>query len=224
LADALRLQQALVPVHAGVLSALGMLASRPGRQLSRTWLGLLDELDASAIDRHLEELADEGRQALVGEGIDAQRIETAYSLDLRYRGQSYTLNLAWRGDCATATADFAERHAQRYGHRLALPVELVNLRVSAHAPAQPFELSQGASHSSSEPPQPTRQARVYGIEHAVPVYRRADLPVGCCVQGPAVIAEAVATTWLASAWRARVDAFGNLLLSRHKASGYGLSA
>jgi N-methylhydantoinase A len=48
----------------------------------------------------------------------------------------------------------------------------------------------------------------------VPVYRRETLPSGQCIDGPAVITEQVATTWLAPAWQATVDALGNLRLRR----------
>ena len=54
LAALLDVQAAIVPVHGGVLSALGMLAARPGRQLSRTRIAPLDaapEAELEAIVR-----------------------------------------------------------------------------------------------------------------------------------------------------------------------------
>jgi N-methylhydantoinase A len=46
------------------------------------------------------------------------------------------------------------------------------------------------------------------------MYQREQLPVGEKLQGPAIIAEQVATTWLAQGWGCEVDAYGNLMLSR----------
>jgi len=211
LADALEMQQAMVPVQSGVLSALGMLAARPGRRLSRTRLSLLADLSAAAIDGELQALADEGRAELSNEGIDPAALETDFSLDLRYRGQSYTLNLPWRGDSGAAVTDFAERHESRYGHRLDLPVELVNLRVGVSAPAVRFDLPVLADGGDSGP---IRHTEVFGMQQPVPVVRRERLGAGDSLSGPAVIVENVATTWLAPGWRAAVDGLGNLLLSR----------
>jgi N-methylhydantoinase A len=51
LAEALGMHQAMVPVHAGVLSALGMLSAPRGRQLSRTMQGLLGAFSVAEIEQ-----------------------------------------------------------------------------------------------------------------------------------------------------------------------------
>jgi N-methylhydantoinase A len=48
----------------------------------------------------------------------------------------------------------------------------------------------------------------------VPVYERDGLSVGAPVRGPALITEAVSTTYLAPHWQACVHASGSLLLQR----------
>jgi N-methylhydantoinase A len=127
LAETLGMSRALVPVHAGVLSALGMLAAARTRQMSRTVTGILEEFSESDLAAQLQTLAEAGTGELVAEGVTVTDITTSFSLDLRYRGQSYTLNLPWQGIAATGAA-FHVLHEQRYGHRLSTPVELVNLR------------------------------------------------------------------------------------------------
>ncbi len=215
LAEALDLRQALVPVHAGVLSALGMLATRPGRQLSRTRLGLLQDMSASDLERELDELAGEGRAALAAEGVAGESVTADYSLDLRYRGQSYTMNLPWSGIVATAT-DFAELHAARYGHRMDVAVELVNLRAVVHGPAAGFAL---AAVGQREQAAPRTRTAAYGCQAPVPVFAREGLGIGQVVTGPAIITETVATTWLAPGWDCRVDGVGNLLLEKDRRLG-----
>jgi N-methylhydantoinase A len=211
LADALDMKHTMVPIQAGVLSALGMLVSRPGRQLSRTWLGLLRERGDGEIEARLQALAEQGRQSLIAEGVEPGSIGADFSLDLRYRGQSYTLNTPWNGRSDRAAADFAERHELRYGHRLDLPVEMVNLRASVSAPALALQLAPGIGGESARP---ARHVPVYGIDAPVPVWLRDTLAAGTRIAGPAVIAETVATTWLAPGWRCEVDGLGNLLLER----------
>ncbi len=211
LAEALDMSHAMVPIQAGVLSAVGMLVSRPGRQLSRTWLGLLRERGDGEIEAQLQALAEQGRQSLIAEGVEPRSISADFSMDLRYRGQSYTLNVTWSGRSDRAAADFAEHHQQRYGHRLDLPVELVNLRAAVAAPAPALQLAPGICDEAAGP---ARRVPVYGIDQPVPVWRRDTLAAGTRIAGPAVIAETVATAWLAPGWRCEVDRLGNLLLER----------
>jgi N-methylhydantoinase A len=209
LAEALGMSRAMVPVHAGVLSALGMLTAPCARQLSRTVNGLLDHLDEADLEQQLQILAGHGRDELRAEGVDTQEIDIWFSLDLRYRGQSSTLNLAWQGKAVTEEA-FHAAHEQRYGHRLEIPVELVNLRCGLHG--KPPEISlpavPGAGQGGS------RVVRVAGCAGPVPLWQRAAMGGGQEIKGPAVITETVATTWLPDGWSCRVDAVGNLLLTR----------
>jgi N-methylhydantoinase A len=207
LAEALGLDEALVPVHGGVLSALGMLAARPGRQLSQTWLGPLAARSDAEIEAAFASLAASGRTALLAEGVADADIELSPSLDLRYRGQAYTLNLPWRG-CADAAVEFHQRHRARYGHALDLPVELVNLRLAVRGPAVTLSLEQ---------PAPGGEAAGAVVEVAggsVACYRREGLVRGDRLLGPAVVTEQVATTWLADGWSASLDEAGNLRLKR----------
>ncbi len=210
LAEALEMKQAIVPVHAGVLSALGMLATRPGRQLSRTCLGLLAGTDPAVIEADLSELKQQGVEELEADGIAAAQIQIHRSLDLRYRGQSYTLNVPW-SSCEEAARVFEELHQARYGHRMDVPVELVNLRVSLRGDALDFTLQAAVGSGKSGP---DSGVHLYGVDGDVPVYSREGLAVGQRLEGPALITEAVSTTWLAPGWGARVDGFGSLLLDR----------
>jgi len=209
LAEALGMTRVLVPVHAGVLSALGMLVAPRGRQLARTHAGLLDDVTALQLDAAFRTLADAGRDELVAEGVSADAIVTACSVDLRYQGQSYTLNLPWRGHAGTQAA-FHDLHEQRYGHRLAAAVELVTLRCALQA-AAPQLLLPELPAAGSGPPLPA-QAPLAGYDAPVAVWSRRELPAGFEFTGPALVTETVATTWLPVGWQARVDAVGNLLL------------
>ncbi len=208
LAEALGMRRALVPVQAGVLSALGMLVAPPARQLSHTLTGLLDVFPDVVLEQALQALAAEGREALQAEGIAMRDIEVAFRLDLRYQGQSYTLEVPWQGSAACRDT-FEELHERRYGHRLALPVELVTLRCSLQG--QPLAISLPEVETTGKAP-PARVTGVAGCAQPVPVHARATLGAGQRFAGPALITETVATTWLAPGWQCEVDRVGNLLL------------
>jgi N-methylhydantoinase A len=209
LAEALGMTHALVPVHAGVLSALGMLVAPPSRQLSHTLTGLLDGFTDAEIDTQLQVLAGRGRDELESEGIATDEIKSTFSLDLRYQGQSYTLNLAWQGIEKTRAA-FETLHEQRYGHRLEMPVQLVTLRCGLRGRPMEIRLPAVDAVAQAEP----RHVTVAGYDAPVPVFARAALHAGELLDGPALITETVATTWLPAGWRCEVDAAGNLLLER----------
>ena len=216
LADALGIDRALVPVHAGVLSALGMLASPTGRTLTRTHLAPLADLDDAEVDGALATLAEQGAAELRLEGSAPLGLRVEHSLDLRYRGQSYTLNIPWEGGARAAEA-FHRRHDEAYGHRLDVPVELVNLRVRVRAPALDLSLPPVEAPSDAHPAT-ARNLEGYGCAGPVSVYHRTALACSAPVPGPAVIADPVATLWVAPGWRARLDPVGNLWLTRDGAA------
>jgi N-methylhydantoinase A len=210
LAEALGMRRALVPVHAGVLSALGMLVAPRARHLSRTVARPWAQVDAAWLAAQLDLLAEEGRAALEAEGVAAAALETLPSVDLRYAGQSYAINLPWQGLEETAAA-FHARHEALYGHRLEQGLELVTVRLKIQGPEPGLALA-------SPPPPATEaenvEAELFGISRQVPVLQRAQLQAGEVLRGPALITETVATTFLAPGWHCRLATGGSLLLLR----------
>jgi len=210
LAEALAMPRALVPMHAGVLSALGMLAAPKGRQLSHSFCAPLLQQDDAGLRGRLDALVEQGRGELLAEGVAAQAIEAAYSLDLRYRGQRFTLNVPYRS-IRQAVADFNRAHRQRFGHALEVPVELVNLRVA-------LSTGRGALRAGTDVAgragQPLERAAVIGERRPVPVWRREDLDIERTCKGPILVLDAVASTYVARGWALQVHRNGCLLLER----------
>ena len=209
LADAMGMKEALVPVNGGVLSAMGMFLAPVERQLSRTRQCLFSSLDIGATEALFAEMETEGRRQLEAEGVAATAIVTERSMDLRYAGQSASLNIGWSTPPETAER-FHESHELRYGHRLPAEIELVNLRsrIREQKPA-PSLAKIGAGN-------PGRRVRksVYGVEGPVAVIDRNTLGVDDSLEGPALIIETSATTWLEPGWKAVCDPWGNLMLQK----------
>ena len=213
LADNLQMSQALVPVHAGVLSAFGMVVAPHSRDLSHTVNALLSSSLSEQISMQLKVLSDRGMNELKSEGLNASQFEVHYSVDLRYEGQSYTLNVPWleqKEAVEQALQAFHHLHQKRYGHQHNQSVELVNIRAKVSAPPVTLELPQLSSAIDKPSVITTRQ--VHGVDSPVPVYQREQLRAGHQLTGPALIIERVSTTWLAPDWHCQVDAIGNLLL------------
>lgn len=209
LAEALGLQKAMVPIQGGVLSALGMILARPGRQLSRTSQMSLSDADEHELLSIYDEIERQGIKALEDEGVAREECEFSRSMDLRYQGQAYTLNLPFSG-LHEMPEKFHNRHEERYGHALDVPVELVNLRSQVAGPVKHIELTSKADGDGHV----EEYVSLVGVEQGVPLYRRPNLKAGQMIQGPALITERVSTSWLSEGWQAEVDDLGNLLLSR----------
>ncbi len=210
LAQALEINQALVPVYAGVLSAFGMLVAAPTRHFSRTHRRLLADLDEHTIQDLLQQLQAAGVQELSEEGIDADSIASRASLDLRYEGQSYSLNVPWH-HLGSTEEEFHRQHQRSYGHRLNRAVELLNLRLSLTALQADIVLPKLEPGPVARPVQ---HVDLYGFSSPVDIYVREMLAGGTTLAGPALITETVATTLILPGWTARADAVGNLLLDR----------
>ena len=206
LADALQMQRALVPVNAGALSALGMLAAEPSRERSVTVNLLLADCNMADIEMQFQQIRDIAEQELreiAGEsGMQAQ-----YSVDLRYQGQSYTMNLLWDSPEELEYA-FHELHEARYGHRMAIGVELVNLRLRLSGDRPAFELPEWRPVAEVT----ESFENVYGYDQPVAVMSRDTLRVDQCLAGPVLVTENTSTTWIDQGWKATVDRWGNLLL------------
>ena len=215
LAELLGMQKALVPIHAGVLSALGMLVAPRARHLSRTLNLLLSAVDENDLNNEIKKLANQGRQALLKEGFAEKDISINPGVDVRYRGQSSVINLPWNNARQTAE-DFHVKHETLYGHRLDLEIELVNLRVKVQGPRPAVSFSQ-IKDPESEPA--TRESFVQkaplaGINEPVSIYARDSLTAGETISGPALITETVSTTFIAPGWNCVMDRYGSLRLSR----------
>src|SRR6058998_686334 len=190
------------PMHAGALSAYGILISPVQLEYSRTIVRPLARAP-SAIADAVRAFRSRARQALHEEHGDARRAMFQASVDLRYRGQSYEINIPLRGDLARA---FRREHRRRYGYAAREePIELVTVRLTVRLP-RPVTLPR-----SREGPVPKMGRRRVLFDEGwsnVPVFDRDSLPVGFHEDGPAIVAEDHATTVVPPGANFRIQARG----------------
>lgn len=197
LAEALGIRRAVVPVYAGVLSALGMAVADQGRQFSRTLRRTEEDDPTPLIEREFEQLSRLANAEFTGEGLDIANLQTRSSIDMRYTGQTYTLNVPWSGWAATLD-QFHELHRRRYGYALETPAEAVNVRLRAWFSGPAFDLP-----PEKEAPGDESESKTLRL-----------LRAGETVTGPATVPEYASTTYIAKSWQARRDDYGNLFLER----------
>jgi len=217
LADALGMQQALVPDAAGVLSALGMLVAPRGRQMSRTRRGLLSEQSDASLQRALQQLSDQGLEELQEEGVQREAVTCGCSLDLRYAGQSFSLNIPFESVAEAAEA-FHQAHRQRFGHRLDIPIEVVNLRVALSAAGEQPVWQESKTKGNDKP---LERADLAGFTRPVPVWQPVNLVGGQLYEGPLLVVDDVATVLVEPGWVLRKVADGSLLLTKKSAGPCG---
>lgn len=215
LADALGMQHALVPAHAGVLSALGMYLAPIERQLSRSYQHLLSKVKQQELNILVNKLKVEGAQQLLLEQVEESLIQYEVSADLRYNGQSSSINIHF-SDLDSLDEEFQHAHHTRYGHRLSKPVELVTIRVAVFSANNQQYIP--ALINSDKPAPPCQDVIVHGYEDNVPVFQRKYLTAEQNIDGPALITEDSSTIFIESTWTANMDRFGHLFLTRKKQS------
>jgi len=204
IAEELALRRVVIPPIPGCNSALGILASDVRHDLVATLRARVARLDPSDLGETLSALAEEARRELDEDSIPPENRTLRASLDMRYAGQAYELNVplaSLRPDASIleqAIADFHLSHRTRYGHSLGDDrVDLVNVRLTGLG-ATPKPLLGGGSGASgqAEPRSYRRVVSVQGEASSVPIYHREDLEPGQTVMTPSVIQQLDSTTYL----------------------------
>jgi N-methylhydantoinase A/oxoprolinase/acetone carboxylase beta subunit len=213
LAERLEVQSVIVPRHAGVLSALGMLIADVVKDYSSHVLRPSDEITAAAMAARFEPLIRRARRDLDREGYRGSRQVVTRSVDLRYVGQSYELTVPFGRDYRR---EFDRLHEKTYGYaNPARPTEIVNVRVTAAGVVAKPHLPFVAPRRASAPtPSATISGRFGGRLLRVRLYAWDDLIPGATAAGPAVITGDTATVVVPPRFRFRVDGFGNVIAVR----------
>jgi len=187
----------------------------------------LDSLDPAALDLHLVREASAAVAVVRDAGLPVEAIETVFTLDMHYAGQTHTvavpLPVTVAGNSTGVTREIVrnafEAAYQRAFSRLlpGLPVRIVSLRSAAIGRRPAFDLAAlapGADASLAKAAHGARQVWFDGAWHDARIYARLELPVGAEIPGPAILEQPDATVVVDPGLMARVDRFGNLIIER----------
>jgi N-methylhydantoinase A len=213
----------LIPRYSGVLSTLGLLHSDIKNDYVRTMLQRHNAFDLAALNLAFGELVEQAQAWLSAEGIApaAQCLERF--ADLRYAHQGYELTVPVPDGLCTETtlaqtlAAFHQEHQRLYTYNAPeLPVELVNLRVSASGPARPLRLPPLPPADGTSLPSSATRAVYFptaGGFVACPVYDYATLSPGAQMTGPAIITQDLSTVVVQPQHQVHVDSYGNIIMA-----------
>jgi 5-oxoprolinase (ATP-hydrolysing) len=215
-ADALGMKTVFIHTLAGVLSAYGMgLADQSAMREE----AVEEKLAAIAgLAARLDALGRGAQQALMAQGVAAERITLLRRVHLRYEGTDSALVVAFDTPAAMQ-AQFEAAYKRRFSFLMparALIVEAISVEAlgRSDAPAEvPAALPAFAATGDAVPIEAVPMF-VDGAWADVPLYLRKALPAGAIVDGPAILAEDNATTVIEAGWQAWVTPYLHLVLTR----------
>ena len=218
-ADALGMTRVFCHPLGGVLSAYGMgLADQTAMREAAVEARLSGEAMA-AVEEKLAQLADAARQELQAQGVPTERIIDLRRVHLRYEGTDSALVVPF-GSPAEMQSGFEAAYRKRFSFLMqgkALIVEAVSVEAIGPSDA-PRE--RPASRPARQGPLHAAQALRFhsgGSWHEAGMFRRDDTRPGDLIRGPAIIAEANATTVVEPGWQAEVTPLDHLVLTRVEA-------
>jgi N-methylhydantoinase A/oxoprolinase/acetone carboxylase beta subunit len=212
IAERLDIATVVVPRHAGVLSALGMLLADVAKDYSASVLARVDAISIAELAKRFGPLRRQAQRELGAEGFGPGRQHIERLVDVRYVGQSYEITLPF-------TPDFRKRfdrlHGRTYGYsNPARPTEVVNIRVKAAGLTDKPALPVARVRAVKARPAAIRPGRFGGKHVKVAFYRWEALAPGAHARGPAVVTGGEATIVVPPGFRFRIDKFGNLIAER----------
>ena len=222
LAEKLGIDHVVVPLNAGVGSAVGFLRAPFAYEIVRSQLQRLDSFDADWANRLIAEMRAEA-EAIVRQGAGDRPLVEQRAAFMRYRGQGHEIAVPLpvkaysEADGKGLLALFEEAYRRLYSRTIpGVEVEILSwvmtvsapLEIVAEAavPEQPHDAAPRQQHSIFDP------ATGEAIE--VPIYWRNDLRPGAHLTGPTVIAEDETSTVVSGLFAARIDGFGYIHLVR----------
>ena len=223
LARELDITQIVVPPYAGNFSAWGLLGADLTQSMARTRITRLGENTVSETNDILVDLfATAAGRAATRDSHDSTVQEVA--LDMRYLGQEHTITIGVPSDDGRLTVDveeirstFKAEYEKTFGHVMDEEVEIVSVRATLRTPlprraAESFTPMSANGHGG-------KTVRAYSFAKNdwldFAIFQRATIGTEP-VQGPAIILEETATTYLDAEFEAHAHESGSLYINDTK--------
>lgn len=165
------------------------------------------------LDQTFKEMERTAAVALRREGFPPAKQRHERSLALRYKGQSFELEI--KRTSGNIAKEFHRAHQERYGYaQESNTVEVVSARVRSSGVVEKVadqNLNKSPSKTFSRPSK-TVSAYLDGKKLKTLVFNRAELPAGARLRSPCIVTEYSSTTLIPAGMRAEVDSYGNLII------------
>ncbi len=217
-ARALGCRRVYVPRQAGAFCALGMLHSDVRLDYLAVALHDLDAVPEATLEAAFLPLEDRAAEALAAEGFEGATARIGRDLDLRYRGQLWSIRVAYPDggfDAARIRAAFEVEHERQFGHiQPGGTIEVTATRVVGLGLIDRAEAAPRAGGGAA--PEPLAHRPVY-IDAAsgwleTPVYAGEALRPGHALAGPLLVEEQTTTVFIGPNDRLEIDPADNIVI------------
>jgi N-methylhydantoinase A len=223
LARLLKVNRIVVPLGAGVASALGFLVAPPATEMVRSHITQLDRINWTVVNAHFAEMRAHGLRLLVEAGASPETVSYRATAEMRHAGQGFEISIELPSlvlsiaDLDVIRANFFDSYRRLFGRVLENnPIETVNWRLACTAPSVDIDVSQRRKQAGMSLDVARRGTRKVLFEakgwRECAVYDRYLLPPGCAFEGPALVEERESTCVIGADAQARIDEAYNLVI------------
>ena len=227
LARELGMAEVIVPPTPGVLSALGGLTADIRNDFTAVAYHDLAPETAPALRDAVAALRERARRWITEEQrYEGEALYQAVA-EMRYRGQSFEIDVPLdqdalaRGDVAPIAEAFHIEHRRLYGHadpEAPIQVIAMSMIVTGHAPKPVLPRQEVVERDVA--PEGRIEAFLDGARREIGLFARDALTAGAQFACPCVIAQDDSTVIVPPGFRGRVDAHGNLILTREASDAH----
>ena len=222
LAEKVGITSIIVPMGAGVGSAIGFLRAPIAYEITKSAVVQLESFDAARVNRLLEKMTRDAH-AVVDPALGGAKVFVQVIADCRYVGQGHEIRvpvplrkLTGR-DGAKLKAHFERIYEQVYGLRIPNQ-EAEAITWSVTVSSKKVKPKRAANAAKKPPPNPRGKRAIYdpalGKLVQAPVYWRFDMKPGAAIKGPAIIAEDETSTIVGANFKAGVNSLGYIVMER----------
>ena len=222
LARLLKIKSIVVPLGAGVASALGFLVAPPATDMVRSYVARLERLDWQRVNGLFAEMAAQGRALLIQAGAAEDSISFVPTAEMRHVGQGFEIPVTLPSlelsadDLPSIRRAFFDSYRGRFERTLDdTAIESLSWRLACRAPGRTISMGRAMENSATGRATPRSHRRVlfesFGWLDCA-VYDRYGLAPGVQFAGPALVEERESTCVIGPNSRAEIDRFLNLVI------------
>jgi len=218
----LRAPQMIIPVGAGVTSALGFLVSPIASEQISSYVSRLDKMDWDRVNTMLQKMEQKGIAFLKRSNIAEADSKIQRIADMRYAGQGHeiTIDIPNGKLSAASLKEIQQRFQKEYELRYSraiedMAMETVTWRVVVSGPTPelfPKQVIEQSDKVAYKGTRPVYFSELGNTPIDCPVYDRYYLKSGDEFDGPAIIEEMESTAIIGLNSKIRIDQYKNIII------------
>ena len=220
IAEELEIKEIIVPPSPGTFSAWGMLQTDIRKDLNINFYFPFAVVKKESLKKRFKELTNEASILLKSEGVTKNKMVFNFSVDMRYIGQEYYVNIPVNPllDLKKIEKDFHKTYNDKYGHsQLNAPIEMTNLRLAAFGLIdRPIDYSKNLDiKKNNQINKKINRKVIFGNKkYSTNVINRNSIKIKDVLSGPIIIEEKSATTVIPPKYLVTRDLMGNLIIKK----------